>query len=67
MTQKISAISSAISRFSSPFLKDYSPYLLDIILASSYTIEILDDTTLRWKSDDERLQRVFNYTFAPIE
>ena len=35
--------------------------------AGSYTIEIIDESTLRWKSDDGRYDKVYNYTFIPIE
>ena len=35
--------------------------------AGSYTIEIIDEDTLRWKSDDGSFEKVFNYTFIPIE
>ena len=35
--------------------------------AGSYTIEIIDEGTLRWKSDDGRYEKVFNYTFIPEE
>ena len=30
----------------------------------NYTIEIIDDTRLRWKSNDGRLTKTFNYTFV---
>lgn len=35
--------------------------------AGSYSIEIIDEGTLRWKSDDGSFEKVFNYTFIPIE
>ena len=35
--------------------------------AGSYSIEIIDEGTLRWKSDDGRFEKVFNYTFIPEE
>ena len=35
-------------------------------LAPKY-IEIIDEDTLRWKSDDGGFVKVFNYTFIPIE
>jgi hypothetical protein len=35
--------------------------------AGSYTIEIIDEDTLRWKSDDGSFEKVFNYTFIPEE
>ena len=35
--------------------------------AGSYTIGIIDEGTLRWKSDDGSFEKVFNYTFIPIE
>ena len=35
--------------------------------AGSYTIEIIDEGTLRWKSDDGSFEKVFNYTFIPEE
>ena len=35
--------------------------------AGSYTIEIIDEDTLRWKSDDGNFEKVFNYTFIPEE
>ena len=35
--------------------------------AGIYTIEIIDEGTLRWKSDDGNLEKVFNYTFIPEE
>ena len=35
--------------------------------AGSYSIEIIDESTLRWKSDDGRFEKVFNYTFIPEE
>ena len=35
--------------------------------AGSYTIEIIDESALRWKSDDGRYEKVYNYTFIPIE
>ena len=33
--------------------------------AGSYSIEIIDESTLRWKSDNGRFEKVFNYTFIP--
>ena len=35
--------------------------------AGSYSIEIIDESTLRWKSDDGRFEKDFNYTFIPEE
>ena len=35
--------------------------------AGSYTIGIIDEGTLRWKSDDGSFEKVFNYTFIPIK
>ena len=35
--------------------------------AGSYSIEIIDEGTLRWKSDDGIFEKVFNYTFIPEE
>ena len=35
--------------------------------AGSYSIEIIDEGTLRWKSDDGWYEKVFNYTFIPEE
>ena len=35
--------------------------------AGSYSIEIIDESTLRWKSDDGRFKKDFNYTFIPEE
>ena len=35
--------------------------------AGSYSIEIMDESTLRWKSDDGRFEKDFNYTFIPEE
>jgi len=35
--------------------------------AGSYSIEIIDEGTLRWKSDDGSFEKVFNYTFIPEE
>ena len=35
--------------------------------AGSYTIEIIDEGTLRWKSYDGSFEKVFNYTFIPEE
>ena len=35
--------------------------------AGSYSIEIIDEDTLRWKSDDGRFEKVFNYVFIPEE
>ena len=35
--------------------------------AGSYSIEIIDESTLRWKSDDGRFEKDFNYTFISEE
>ena len=35
--------------------------------AGSYSIEIIDESTLRWKSDNGRFEKDFNYTFIPEE
>ena len=35
--------------------------------AGSYSIEIINEGTLRWKSDDGSFEKVFNYTFIPIK
>ena len=31
----------------------------------SVSIELIDESTLRWKSDNGRFEKVFNYTFIP--
>ena len=35
--------------------------------SGSYSIEIINESILRWKSDDGRFEKVFNYTFIPEE